>query len=261
VRIDVSGLQFRYGAAPVLRGVSLSLPPGRLTCLVGPNGSGKSTLVKCMTGILAPRAGRVALDGRPIGEIAPRELARRLSFVSQDTPLSFPLTVFEVVLLGRKPYLRWTVREEDRRIVSEVLRTMGIEDLAQRYYGETSGGERQKVLVARALAQQPETLLLDEPTNNLDLRHQLEILHLLEDLVRRERISVLAVLHDLNLALRFAETVWMMRDGTIAASGRPDEVLTPERIREVFGVSVGIGRLGERSFIVPLEPANSEHGA
>ena len=166
----VRGVSFEYEGMPALEDVSLEAREAEVVGIIGPNGSGKSTLLKCIDGILRPRVGVVSIDGKETAKMRRRELARRMGYVPQGSSSTFPLTVFDVVLMGRRPYISWTAGEGDLEMVSRVLKWVGIETLAWRHFDELSGGERQKVLIARALAQEPKVLLLDEPTSNLDLQ-------------------------------------------------------------------------------------------
>jgi iron complex transport system ATP-binding protein len=171
-----------------------------------------------------------------------RELAKYLGYVPQNLPVKFPMTVFEMVLTGRKPYLSWRPSEQDLRITANILHEMGIEDLAMRDVEQLSGGQAQKVLLARALAQEPKYLLLDEPTSNLDLRHQLEVLGMIITLVKSKGIGAMMAMHDLNLAARFSDTILMLKEGKVFSMGTPSEVITPKNIREVYGVEVVVRR-------------------
>jgi len=240
VKIVVRDITVSYGSIRALDGVSVELESGKITSIVGPNGAGKTTLLRCINGIVRPSAGVVFLDGMDIRKIKQIKLARRMGHVPQLPPLHLPLTVFETVALGRRPYVSWVLSKKDIRTVEEAMKAVGIEHLSDRYFDELSGGERQKVLIAMALAQEPEVLLLDEPTSNLDIRHQLEILNLIRRLAREKNLTVVMAIHDLNLASRFSDIMIMLKDGRIFAIGSPREVLTPENIREVYGVEVTI---------------------
>ncbi|MDO8635168.1 MAG: ABC transporter ATP-binding protein, partial [Dehalococcoidia bacterium] len=179
MKLEIKGVQFSYKSTPVLKNISLNVAEGEVLSLVGPNGSGKTTLLKCMNRILSPKSGAVFLEGKDISKLKARELARYSAYVPQSAPNSFPLTVFDTILLGRIRHLNFKISERDKETVFGVLTLMGLEEMAFRTFNELSGGERQKVLVARALSQEPEVLLLDEPTSNLDLRHQLEVLSII----------------------------------------------------------------------------------
>jgi len=240
MKLEIRGIQFSYSSVPVLKDVSLRVGEGEVLSLVGPNGSGKTTLLKCINRILRPKKGTILLNGNDLKNMDLKGLARSLGYVPQSSPNTFPLTVFEMVILGRKPYVHWKLTEKDKWVVFDILRLMELDDLGLRMFGELSGGERQKVLIARALAQEPEVLLLDEPTSNLDLRHQLEVLELITNIVREKRLSAVMAIHDLNLASRFSDSIVMLRKGRIHAAGRGKGVLTTENIREVYEVEVKV---------------------
>ncbi|MDZ7636501.1 MAG: ABC transporter ATP-binding protein [Bacteroidales bacterium] len=180
--ITLSGVQFAYNGFPVIKGITHSFEKGSFTALLGPNGSGKSTLIRLINGILKPQAGMVELLGRSAGTISAREMAREMAYVPQMQYNTFPATVFDTVLLGRNPSISWSPGKDDRTITAEILVKLGLDDIALKDINKLSGGQRQQVFIARALAQQPSVILLDEPTANLDLRHQHEILRLLKEL-------------------------------------------------------------------------------
>ncbi|MEM2460562.1 MAG: ABC transporter ATP-binding protein [Candidatus Hadarchaeales archaeon] len=257
MKIVIKGLFFGYGSLSVLEEVELEAEKGEITSLVGPNGSGKTTLLRCVAGILKPQRGSIFLDGKEMGEFTPRELSRKIGYLPQGPSPSFPLTVFDTVLLGRKPYLGWRVGEKDLKVVSEILERVGLEKLALRPFNELSGGEKQKVLLARVLAQEPEILLLDEPTSNLDLRHQLELLNLIRKEVKRKGLSALMALHDLNLASTFSDRIVLLKKGRIFAIGRPEEVLTPSNLERVYGVKVERIKRPWGFHLLPLRPSKS----
>jgi len=240
VKILVRGVSVSYEGVKALDGVAVEFAEGSVASIVGPNGAGKTTLLRCLCGILKPRIGAVLLDGNDIGGLDVKEVARRIGYVPQMHPIHVPLTVFEVVLLGRRPYVSWRLSGDDLRIAWSSLEQVGAEHLADRFFDELSGGERRKILLARALAQEPEVLLLDEPTSNLDLRHQLEILGLIRSLAAEHGLTVVMAMHDLNMASRFSDYVVMLRNGRVFAAGEPSKVLTPGNIREVYGVEVEI---------------------
>lgn len=257
--LTVRGLNFAYPAGkPVLQEASLSAPAGEITALVGPNGSGKSTLLKCINGILPPRDGTVRFDGTDMISLDPLRRARLMSYVPQSIPGTLNLKVMDVVLLGRRPYIRWGVGKEDRRIVYRTLEQVGLEKLTFRPYDELSGGQKQKVLIARALAQQPRLLIMDEPTSSLDLGHQLEVLTLVRGIARKKNLCVLLTAHDLNLVMNFADRLVMLRDGRIFHDGLVDDVLNPASVQDVFGVDTYVGNHRGTRFITPvLDPADS----
>jgi len=229
----------------ILRDVSFRLEHGERVALVGPNGAGKSTLLRVMTGILRPNAGRMLLDDRPIGELDRADVARRLAVVPQQASLPFSMRVEEVVALGRVPHeSAWRgAGPADRAAVAAAIDRVGLGHLLGRDARELSLGERQLVLLALAVAQEAPVLLLDEPTVHLDLRHQVEAMELLRDLNERDGTALVAVLHDLGLAVHFFPRLVLVDRGRILADGPPAQVLTDDRIREVFGVEPGFVRL------------------
>jgi iron complex transport system ATP-binding protein len=234
--ITAGAVSFGYGRALVLDGVEVAVGPGRVVGLIGPNGSGKTTLLRTLYAALTPRAGLVTLDERPIGDLKPRELARRLAVVAQEGSGELPLTVADTVLLGRAPHLTTFQRpgRDDHRIAAAALTRVGVRHLADRVFAGLSGGEKQRVLIARALAQRADHLLLDEPTNHLDIRYQHEVLQL----VRRLGVTTVVVLHDLNLAARYCDELVLLDTGRVAAAGTPDAVLRPEVLEPVYGIGV-----------------------
>jgi iron complex transport system ATP-binding protein len=229
----------------VLHGLNLRLGRGELVALVGTNGSGKTTLLRLLAGVLRPDAGIIRFDGRPLGEWRRAELARRVTVLPQQLDLPVGFRVAELVEMGRAPHARrlFGATAEDERAVARALADADALELADRYGDELSGGERQRVLVAMALAQEPELLLMDEPTLHLDLAHQVAVLATMRRLRAQRRLTVLAVLHDLNLAAGFAPRVVVLNDGRAAADGPPDAVLTPGLVERVFGVAVDEARL------------------
>ncbi len=253
MKLSIKGVGFSYADTPVLENINLEVDGSELLGIVGPNGAGKTTLLKCMNLILRPGAGNILLDGKEIEKIQRQELAKILGYVPQHSPKAFPTTVFDLILLGRRPYVKWGINENDIKKVTEVMKLLKIEDFALRYFDELSGGERQKVLIARALAQEPDILLLDEPTSNLDLKHQLEVMEIIKNLARKGGISVIMAIHDLNLASRYSDRIVMLKDGTICAAGEPNSLLTSESIRSVYGVEAVVVNNLERPYIVPIK--------
>jgi len=228
----------------VLRSVDLTLARGDLVALVGTNGSGKTTLLRLLTGVLQPDAGVVRFEGRPVADWRRLDLARRVAVLPQQLDLPVGFRVAELVGMGRAPHARrlFASTEADERAVARALADAGALDLADRFAEELSGGERQRLLVAMALAQEPELLLLDEPTLHLDLAHQVALLAAIRRLRDQRGLTVLAVLHDLNLAAAFAPRVAILDEGRVVADGPPGEVLTPDLVRRVFGVAVDEAR-------------------
>lgn len=236
MKLVINKLSFNYNGFPALKDVELEMGLGEVLSIVGPNGSGKTTLIKCINRILKTKHNTVLIDGKDTGKIGLRELSKMMGYVPQNSTSTFPFTVFDIVLLGRRPYIHWSLGERDKEIVAEILRFLGIDKLAMRHFDELSGGEQQKVVIARALAQQPQILLLDEPTSNLDIKHQLEILCMLRGLAQSKHCSVIVAMHDLNLASRFSDRMLILKQGRIFAVGTPASVLTEENIESVYGV-------------------------
>jgi iron complex transport system ATP-binding protein len=240
LRAEQVTFAFARGKA-VLHGVSLELLPGLVTGLYGPNGSGKSTLLRCLNGSLVPREGRVFLDEQPLATLSRRQIARRIAVVPQDTPADVPLTVRQMVLLGRFAHQGlWDQEsEQDVRIAGSCMERVGIAALAHRPFSHLSGGERQRTVSARALAQQPSVLLLDEPNTHLDLAHQLEVYRLIRSFAA-EGVGVLMICHDLLISPLMVDTALLLHQGRIVASGLCREVLTSASLREVFAAHVQI---------------------
>jgi iron complex transport system ATP-binding protein len=242
-RLEASGLEFAYGATAVLNGVDVQVAPGEALGVIGPNGAGKSTLLRLLAGLARPRAGEVRLDGRPLHSWREAELARAVAVVFQAEHVPFPFTVRELVTLGRHPHapggLGW--RRADRERVTAVLERLALGELAERTLHELSGGEHKRVMLARALAQEPRFLLLDEPTAALDLHHQVALLEELTALKQAHGLGLVAILHDLNLVAQFCDRVVLLDQGRVRAQGRPEEVLQYALLKEVFGVELYIG--------------------
>ncbi|MGP4086096.1 ABC transporter ATP-binding protein [Streptomyces sp. KR55] len=231
MRLDVEDVSVAAGAVRLVDDLRLSVKSGAFVGLVGPNGSGKSTLLRCVYRALRPSGGTVRLDGDDVHAMDPRTVARVLAALPQESSAEFDFTVAEVVGMGRLPHQGRTAAE-DRTVCAEAMDRTGVTHLAGRGFLSLSGGEKQRVLIARALAQQPRVLVLDEPTNHLDIAHQLDIL----SLVRASGLTVLAALHDLNLAAAHCDLLYVVEGGRVVASGPPHDVLRPELLAEVFGV-------------------------
>lgn len=251
MKLDVNGISFRYNNTPVLKDVSFSLRGGEFLAILGPNGSGKTTLLKCIDGVLRPQSGAILLDGKNIDDYGRRDVARIMGYVPQNNGRIFPSTVFDTMLLGRKPHIRWAPTSNDLQVVSKLIEKLNLEEFALRSITELSGGERQKVVIGRALAQQPSILLLDEPTSNLDLKHQMSVLRLVKEQIDQD-ISAIMALHNLNLALKYCDRVVLMSEGQIYAEGGLD-VLTPEAIESVYGVKVSTVEYSGGIFVIPEE--------
>lgn len=249
--LTVQGVSFSYRSVPVLEDVSFAVGEGELVAVLGPNGVGKTTLLRCVNTILKPDRGSVLVDGRDLRDLHPTEVARQVGYVAQRSEPA-RLTAFDAVLLGRKPYIRWNVTRHDLEIVDAAMKRLGLEHLMLRYIDEMSGGEFQKVCIARAIVQEPRVLLLDEPTGSLDLRNQLGILKFIKHVVSGHGITGLMAVHDLNTALRYADRFLFMKEGRILAYGTIEEVTTGI-IEEVYGVKVILDECRGHPVVIPVE--------
>jgi iron complex transport system ATP-binding protein len=252
--LSVDNLSFRYPDVPVLRNISFDIPSGDFLSLLGPNGSGKSTLLRLLDRILLPQTGTITLDGRPIDGLSRRELARNIAYVPQDTSWVFPYTVLEVVLMGRSPYIGRSgfENEHDLELARETMRLTDIAHLSDKLITAISGGERQRVLIARALSQQPRILLLDEPNAHLDISHQIEIFRILREQNEKQNLTIVSVSHDLNLAAAFSKRTLLLSNAagegaSVHALGTPKEVLTKEAIEQVYNTRVLVDQLPDTS--------------
>lgn len=250
VKIEVQNLNFAYNGTLVLKNINYHFEQGKLISIVGPNGSGKSTILKCMDRILQPKDGFIHLDKKNIFDFRLDELAHKIAYVPQSEGGTFPATVFDTVLLGRKPHIQWSPQQNDLEITASIIEMLDLQDLSLKSINKLSGGQRQRVFIARALAQEPEVLLLDEPTGNLDLKHQLEVLKILKTLSLKG-ITVILAIHDLNLALQFSDHFILLKDGEIFASGGK-EIISDKNIEMLYGVKVKIINEQGNCYIIPL---------
>jgi iron complex transport system ATP-binding protein len=251
VKLSVQNLSFRYASIEVLKDLCLEVGDGQILSIVGPNGSGKSTLIKCIDRIVTPDSGKILVDRRNLTGMTRMELARTISYVPQNSLRVFPNTVFDVVLMGRRPHLGWRNGGNDEHKVWEVLRLLGLEDLALASFPELSGGQQQKVLIARALVQETGVILLDEPTSNLDIWHQIDVMEIIRDLVHTCDITAIIAIHDLNIAAKYSHRIMMMKSGKIVAAGKPDVVFTEENLSSVYEIRVRIKIIDEIPYIIP----------
>ncbi|MFE2292178.1 ABC transporter ATP-binding protein [Streptomyces sp. NPDC059452] len=240
--LEARDVRLGYGEREIVRDLSVTVPPGRITVIVGPNACGKSTLLRSMARLLAPSAGAVLLNGRSIQEMPTKEVASVLGILPQSPTAPEGITVSDLVGRGRYPHQGWFRRwsSEDDEAVAQALLSTDVLELADRPVDELSGGQRQRVWIAMALAQRTDILLLDEPTTYLDASHQLDVLDLLTDLNRERSVTMVAVLHDLNLACRYADHMIAMKDGRILAEGRPVDIVTEALVGEVFGMRCSV---------------------
>lgn len=258
MKLEINDLCFGYGNKTILQDICMYVENGDAVSLVGPNGAGKSTLIKCIDRILKPQKGTVFVDGKKEAELSSKDFSKIMGYVPQSNKEVFSYTVFDIVLMGRRPHIGWRVSSQDIKIVAQTLKFMGIEEFADRYFDELSGGEKQKIAMARALAQEPQILLLDEPTSNLDIRHQLEVMKIVRKLVQGGKISAIMAMHDLNLASRFSDKIVMLKDLSVFKVGPPESILNPENIESVYGVEADIifDHTG-KPYIMPQDPIDS----
>ncbi len=237
IKLEVQSLGLAYGRNVVMRDLTFQVMPGEMVGLIGPNGSGKSTIIKALSRVISPSSGQIFLDGKDISQISRGDLARLLGVVPQMPLLPSAFTAFEIVLMGRNPHLGFFQYEGPRElaIAWRAMERTATQALAERRIGELSGGEIQRIVIARVLAQEPKSILLDEPTANLDIGHQVEILDLIKNLCQENNLTVLAALHDLNLASQYCDRLIMINNGRIHAEGMPEEVITAQNIEDVYG--------------------------
>ena len=256
--LDVNGVAFTYRSAPIIQDITFDLRPHQTLAILGPNGVGKTTLLKCMNAILRPKAGSILVEDLDLLSADRMEIARKMGYVPQRSETG-RITAFDAILLGRRPHIRWDVSEADLRIVEAAIRMLRLEDLSLRYIDEMSGGELQKVSIARALVQEPRILLLDEPTSSLDLRNQIDILEIVSRVVADHDVAAVMTMHDLNMALRYADRFIFLKGGVIHAAGGP-EVVTAETIEEVYGVAVAVEQYNGYQVVIPRTPERAPPG-
>jgi iron complex transport system ATP-binding protein len=255
VKISIKDLTFSYKSNKILDNLNINVDDSEIVSLVGPNGSGKTTLIKCIDRILKPK-GSILLEGREVQEMKQQEIARQIGYVPQSSATPLATTVFDTVLMGRRPHISWRVSDFDLDKVSDTLERLNLQDLAMRDFGQLSGGQKQKVLIARALVQEPTVLLLDEPTSNLDMKHQLDVMETISSMVKEKGISAVMAIHDLNLAARFSDKLVMLKKGLVYATGSPIDLLSEKNISDVYGVEALVMRALDKPCIVPLRSLN-----
>jgi iron complex transport system ATP-binding protein len=249
--LKVDGIKFSYNGRRVLDHVEFKVDKGELLTILGPNGVGKTTLLRCINAILKPAKGAVMLENKNVLQLSSMEIAGLIGYVAQKQ-VSGRLTAFDTILMGRRPHIRWRVTKEDLRMVDGAIKSLNLESLAMRYIDQMSGGELQKVAVGRALVQEPKLLLLDEPTSNLDLKNQIEILDLIRRVVREHDVCAIMTMHNLNMALRFADKYLFLKNGRIHAVGETKTVAA-RTIKEVYDVSVEVLSHGGYPVVVPSQ--------
>ncbi len=252
VKIGVKDICFAYSSTPILDNLSVNIDSSSFVSIVGPNGAGKSTLLKCMNKILFPGSGDIHLDGCNLQQMKRNEIAKNFAYVPQSSKRVFPTTVFETVLMGRRPHLGWFDGENEKEKVWQVLEEMGLDDLALCSFDELSGGQQQKILIARAIVQETDVILLDEPTSDLDIWHQLDVMENVKKLVNKKKVTALMVVHDLNLASKYSDQILMLKEGKIVAAGKPASVLTAENIAKYYGVEAHVYNYANIPYVVPL---------
>ena len=247
--MEVKNLSYHYkGCSEVLKNVSFQMESGKFLAILGNNGVGKSTLLKCFNHILKPDSGEVILDGENLLKLPGREAAKKVAFVSQSVP-NTQMTVHDVVMLGRRPYMKWGFTEEDHGIVHDAMHRLDVEDMRGRFLNQLSGGEKQKVMIARALAQQPKALLLDEPTSALDIQNQYQVLKMVREICHKDNMIAVVVIHDLNLALRFCDRFLLLKDGEVYRHG-DRSVLDSNALKEVYGVDAKVAEVEGRHMVL-----------
>ena len=262
IGLEVKGLNFGYFSKLVLADINLTIKPGEMVGLLGPNGSGKTTLIKLASGILHPKDGEVKINGSLLNHMNRKAIAQHLAVVPQQFTIPYAFTVEEVVMLGRVPFIKPLAEENetDHQVVSEAMKLVGVTELAERRFDELSGGERQRVVMAMALAQKPEILLLDEPTVHLDISHQQQMLELVKQLNNTKGLTVLAALHDLNMAALYFSRLVLLKFGRIIADGIPEQVLTRQNIETIYNTPVLVEKHpvtgGPHVIITPKEPVD-----
>ena len=253
--MQVKNLSYHYKGSPeVLTDVSFDIHPGKFLAILGNNGVGKSTLLKCFNHILKPDSGEVLLDGEDLLTLSSREVAKRVAFVSQSIP-NTQMTVHDVVMLGRKPYMTWGFTEEDHGIVHDAMDRLGLDAMRGRFLNQLSGGEKQKVMLARALAQQPKALLLDEPTSALDIQNQYQVLKMVRNICHKDNMIAVVVIHDLNLALQFCDRFLLLKDGQVYRHG-DYTILDSSALKDVYGVNAKVVDIEGRHMVLVEEEEN-----
>lgn len=247
---EVNGITFAYRSRKILDNVSFTVEADDLVSILGPNGVGKTTLIKCINKVLTPHAGHVNVEGADLHSMNKKDIAKNIGYVAQKSETS-KTTVFDSVLLGRKPHFEWEVTEKDIRLAGRVLHLLGLDGLALKYVDEISGGEYQLVQIARVLVQQPKVILLDEPTSSLDLSNQHMIMHLIRNIVKKNHMAAIMIIHDLNLAIRHSDKFILMKEGKVYAAGT-HEIITPESIKAVYNIEAFVERVRGIPVVIPI---------
>lgn len=253
MNIQTDNIQVSFGSKPILQDISLAIQDKEFVGIIGPNGSGKSTFLKCLYRVLQPNGGKIFFDGTEMSSLSHRDTALKMAVVAQHSTVNFDFSVLEMVLMGRSPYKGLLDRDQidDYEIARHALAQVGLSDFESRNFNTLSGGEQQRVILARALAQRTECLVLDEPTNHLDIKYQLELM----TIVKRLDATVVSAIHDLNLAAIYCDRIIALKDGHIVCSGTPQDVLSSDTIRHIYGVSAMVQTLpdGRLNIIYNME--------
>jgi iron complex transport system ATP-binding protein len=247
--LEVQGVSFSFKSRSILNNITFSVTGGELLAILGPNGVGKTTLLKCINSIIRPSDGAVQVESADVLKLSPEQIAKSVAYVAQKTDAS-RLTVFDAVLMGRKPHIRWKVSQDDLKLVNAILTKLDMDHLSLRYMDSLSGGELQKVSIARSMVQNPRLLLLDEPTSALDLKNQIAILTMLRNVVTNHNIAAIMTMHDLNAALRYAHKFIFLKNGRIHAAG-PINSLNAEMIEAVYGLPVEVYHHHGHPLVIP----------
>lgn len=254
MRFNVEGMEFSYRSRKTLNNIEFDVSESDVVSILGPNGVGKTTLLKCLDNILHPDSGSVEIDGNQIGTMRRKDIAKEIGYVPQRGEPS-RVTVFESILLGRKPHISFDMAEKDIQIATRVMDLVGLNDLSDRFVDEISGGEYQLVQIARAFAQQPKVILLDEPTNNLDPSNQHKMMHVIQNIVKRNNMAAIMVVHDLNLAIRHSDKFILMKEGSVYAAGGLD-VITAEAIKAVYDMDSFVENVHGIPVVIPKKMEN-----
>jgi len=250
MNLTASDVHFSYNGPPVLAGVNFKLNQGEILCILGVNGVGKSTLLKCLNRILKPQKGNIFLNEKNILSMTRNQVAQKIAYVPQQQS-DIRIRVIEAVLLGRRPYMSWTPSDRDYQLVEKTLIQIGLEHLAFRFLNDLSGGELQKVAIARALIQSPKILLLDEPTSNLDLKNQLDMMNLIQNIVKTQNLSAIVAIHNLDVAFRFGDRFLFLKDQKVFSVAQKED-LSEETIRQVYDVDVRLVKIAEHIIVAPI---------
>jgi iron complex transport system ATP-binding protein len=255
--LEIKDLEFGYNENLVIKGVSFNIEKGKFISIIGPNGSGKSTLLKTINHLYNPTKGSILVDGININDMKKRDLAKKIALVPQDTVVDYDFTVEEIVLMGRHPYKSRFQKEDegDYKVINESLEMTNTLKLKKRLITEISGGERQRVIIAKALAQKPSIILLDEPTSHLDINHQMDILNLLKRLNKEHGTTIILVIHDINLAARYSDEIILIDKGKISDMGKPEDIITSDNIENIYNLKVAIekNKYTDTTYITPIE--------